>query len=180
LPANSSIGTGIAAGFPAANPTATAEAAAVLTQGVSNVMLLKSIKYAMVLACGVLALAGATASADDKDKNALAGVWVLKGGELKLTFSDKDVLKISPHGDKDVLLIVCKYTVEKEGLVKVKITELEGKEEAKEKAKEHVPVGLEFSFTWKAKDATAKLSDIKGDKADILKSHLEGEYSQKK
>src|SRR5262245_25157696 len=136
-------------------------------------MLLRSIKCAAVLACGVLALAlSGAAAADDKDKPALSGAWVLKGGELKLTFSDKDVLKIVPHADKeDVLQIVCKYTVAKDGQVKAKITELEGKEEAKEKAKEHVPIGLEFSFTWKVKDATAKLSDVKGDKADIIKSH---------
>ena len=43
-----------------------------------------------------------------------------------------------------------------------------------------LPIGTEFSFKWKVKDDNAKLDDMKGDKFEPLKSHLEGEYSQKK
>jgi RNA polymerase sigma factor (sigma-70 family) len=116
----------------------------------------------------------------DKDKAALSGVWTLKGGELRIEFVDKEVMKISPHGENQVIVILCRYTVEKEGLVKAKITDLEGKEEAKEKAKDHVPVGLEFSFKWKVKDNSATLDNVKGDNVDHLKSHLEGDYELKK
>jgi hypothetical protein len=121
------------------------------------------------------------ASADDKkDKSALSGVWELKGGEAKIEFSDKNLVKISPHGDSKVIAVICEYTVEKEGLVKAKITDFEGKDDAKAKVKELLPVGTEFSFKWKVTDSTAKLDDLKGDKVEPLKSHLEGDYSQKK
>ncbi len=43
-----------------------------------------------------------------------------------------------------------------------------------------LPVGTDFSFKWEVKDVTAKLGDLKGDKVELLKAHLEGEYSQKK
>jgi hypothetical protein len=134
------------------------------------------------LACSVLALAGLSASAGDKKdgkaKPALTGVWVLKGGEMKLEFCDKDVLKLSPHGDSDVVVVVCRYKVEKDKRVKSRVTELEGK--AKEKAREVIPVGLEFSFTWQVKDGIATLGDVKGKKVELLKSHLEGQYERKK
>jgi hypothetical protein len=39
---------------------------------------------------------------------------------------------------------------------------------------------LAFSFQWKVKGETATLGDVKGDNVDLLKSHLEGEYGQKK
>jgi hypothetical protein len=137
----------------------------------------KTLEYGAVLGCVVLALAGPSATADDKDKTALSGAWVQKGGELKIEFGDKDTLKIFPHGDSDALVVVCGYTAEKGKPVQAKITELEGK--GKEKAREHVPVGLEFSFTWQVKDGVATLDNVKGKNADILKSHLEGKYEKK-
>src|SRR4051794_31433331 len=106
----------------------------------------------------LLVLAGHPAVADDK--SAASGTWTRKEGELKLEFADKGVLKISPHGDKVAFTIVCSYTAAKDGLVKAKITDLEGNAEVKEKAKEHVPVGTEFSFQWKVKAGTATLDDL--------------------
>jgi hypothetical protein len=145
-------------------------------------MLRKSIGCGAALACGLLALAGLSASAgdkkDDKDKPAPAGVWVLKEGEARIEFSDKDVLKISPHGKDEVILVLCQYAVEKEGRVKAKVTGLEG--EAKEKVKELLPVGFEFSFTWNVKDDSATLDDVKGDNVEAWRSHLEGKYDRKK
>jgi hypothetical protein len=163
------------------------------------------LKCVAALACGVLVLAGlhlhgdgcpgarvlallgvdvcctTTTSAeekkDDKDKPALSGTWALKGAELKIEFADKNVMKVFPHGKAEVLAILCSYSVGKDGLVKAKITELEG--EAKDKAKDHVPVGLEFNFKWKVKDDTAKLEDVKGENTDVFKSHMEGEYEKK-
>jgi hypothetical protein len=133
-----------------------------------------------VLSCAFLALAGPSASADDKgdkDKSAPAGVWQLKDGELRIEFADKGVLKISPHGKDELILILCKYTVEKDGSVKAKVTELAG--EAKDKVKDAVPVGYEFSFKWNAKDDAATLDAVKGDNVEHLKSHLEGKYGKK-
>jgi hypothetical protein len=142
----------------------------------------QTFSYALALACGVLVLAQLSVAADDKkdakDKPALTGVWALKGAELKLEFADKDVLKISPHGKDELILVLCKYSRDKEGRIKAKITELEGK--AKEKAKDLLPLGLEFSFQWQVKGDTAKLADVKGDNVDALKSHMEGTYEQMK
>jgi hypothetical protein len=115
---------------------------------------------------------------EDKDKSALSGTWVMKGGEMKIVFADKDVMKVYPHGNKEeVLAIVCGYTVEKDGLVKAKVSELQG--EAKDKLQDKVPVGLEFTFRWKVKDGTAKLDEVKGENTDIFKSHMEGDYEKK-
>jgi hypothetical protein len=77
-----------------------------------------------------------------------------------------------------MILVQCKYTVDKEGLVKAEVTELTGT--AKDKVKEVVPVGLKFSFTWKVKDDAATLSEVKGDNTEALKTHLEGDYAEKK
>jgi hypothetical protein len=147
-------------------------------------MTLESRRHLGALVIAVLVLAGYSAAAEDKkdkedkDKASLSGVWTRKEHQLKIEFADKEVMKISPHGKDEVILIVCKYTLEKNGLVKAKITELEGKE--KEKAKDHVPVDLEFSFKWQVKKDTATLGDVSGDNVEALKQHLEGDYEQKK
>jgi hypothetical protein len=158
-------------------------AVAIFSKGVSDMMRVKTFEFGAVLACGALALASLSAAADDnkdsKDKLTLAGVWMQTEGEVKIEFADKDVMKIFPHGDKDVIIIVCSYTVGKDGLVKVKITELEGTQ--KEKVKELLPIGLEFSFKWQVKDGIATIDDVKGDKLPpAVKTHLEGKYEQKK
>src|SRR5262245_23936774 len=112
-------------------------------------MAAKTLGYRMVLACGLLALVG-LAAADDKkgDKPALSGTWGKKDGEPKIEFAGKGVMKIAPHGDSAVIAVVCDYTVEKEGLVKAKITGFEGEVEVKKHVAEKLPVGTEFSFKW--------------------------------
>jgi hypothetical protein len=142
-------------------------------------MLRNILRPVALLACSLLILTAQPVAADDEDKAALSGVWERKGGDLKIEFADKDVLKIAPHGDKAMFVIVCSYTVDKQGLVKVKLTDLEGKEELKQKAKDALPIGLKFSFKWQVKNDTATLDDVKGDNADRLKSHLEGDYEKK-
>lgn len=159
-------------------------------------MLSKMFMYGVVFTCGFLALAGlhhsgsrcpaarilalACASAaaddaqDDKDKPALSGVWLQNKGEMKIEFAGKDKLKFLPHGGNDCI-IVCQYTVDKKGLVKAKITELESN--AKEELEKILSVGLEFSFRWTVKDDTGTLEEVKG---EVEKSHLEGKYRQKK
>ena len=115
---------------------------------------------------------------DGKDKPALTGTWSRKGGDLKIEFRDKDVLKIIAHDG--ALTINCGYTLGKDGLVKAKITDFEGKDELKEKVKDKLPAGLEFRFTWKVKGGSATLDDLTGDNTDHLKSHVEGDYDEKK
>jgi hypothetical protein len=142
----------------------------------------KTLKYPVVLACGLLALASLAATAGETkgDRPALSGTWGKKDGELKIAFADKGVLKIAPHGDSALIAVVCDYTVAKGGLVKARVTGFEGKEEAKKHVAEKLPVGTEFSFKWKVKKDTAKLADLKCAKVEQLKSHLEGEYDRKK
>jgi hypothetical protein len=133
-----------------------------------------------VLAGAALVLAAIPAPAQgqkDKGKPALEGLWAQQGGNLKIEFCDKEVLKISPHGDDQMILIVCSYTVAKDKRIQAKITELEGNKAAK--AKEILPVGLEFNFTWQVKDGVATLGDVQGKNADMLKSHLEGKFDKK-
>lgn len=108
-----------------------------------------------------------------------AGTWTRKEGELKLEFADKTVLKISPHGKDELILFLCEYTVDKDGVVKAKITGFEGKQESKDKAKERLPVGTEFSFKWTVKNDSATLEDLKGEKLEAFKSLLEGEFAKK-
>jgi hypothetical protein len=155
---------------------------AVMSEGGSNVMVPTTLKYGVVLVCGVLALASLAAMADEKknDKPALSGTWGKKDGELRIEFADKGVMKVVPHSDSAVLTIVCDYTIEKEELVKAKVTALEGKEEATKKVQEHLPVGFQFTFKWKVNGAAARLDDIMGDDVAMLKSHLEGDFEQKK
>jgi RNA polymerase sigma factor (sigma-70 family) len=239
-----------AVAFAAGSATAVPPAVAALTQGVSNVMLSKTLKCVTVLACGVLALAGSSAGSQagrrvgpsepvvvvadalepaaraaaedapretkpvrtadhlhqhlhrvlvlllhpiglglspfvpsnspepDKDKQALSGTWLQKAGALKIEFSDKDVMKVLAHDG--ALTIRCEYTLGKDGLVKAKVTGLEGTDELKDKAKNHLPVGLAFRFTWKVKGDAATLEDLKGDNTEHLKGHLEGDYEKKK
>lgn len=110
------------------------------------------------------------------DKKMLEGSWQLAGGEARIDFT-KDEIKISPHNKDEVILIVCTYTVEKDGVVKAKVSELQGT--AKDKAKDKIPAGLEFSFKWQAKDGAATLDDVKGENVDLFRSHLEGKYEKK-
>lgn len=140
-----------------------------------------SVLVSIIAICAILAQLSMTASAgDNKDKTALSGIWELKGGEMRIEYPAKDVMKLFPHGENGPIVIVCKCTAEKK-LVKAKITELEGKDEVIKHVKELLPVGLEFSFKWQVKDAVATASDVEGAKAPpILKSHMEGEYEKKK
>ena len=131
-----------------------------------------------LLVCGVVAMACLSASAEGK-KAALAGVWQKKDGDLRIEFSDKDTIKISPHGDKVEFTIVCKYKTGKDGLIKAKVAELQGKAEIIEKAKGHVPVGMKFEFKYVRMADKATLGDVHGENTDGIKSHLEGDYEKK-
>ena len=117
------------------------------------------------------------AAADDQDKPALSGTWGKKDAEPTVTFADDEVMKISPHGKDNIILVVCSYTADKDGKVKAKITSLEGLKA--NDVKDKLPVGTEFGFTWKVKDGKATMEDYKSDKLEAFKSLLEGEYDKK-
>src|SRR5207302_1797955 len=83
----------------------------VLPQGALNIMVQRLHVSVALLACAVLALATPGANADgkkkDKDRPRLSGTWARQEGEMKIEFSDKDVMKIVPHGEKKVIVVVC-------------------------------------------------------------------------
>ena len=134
-------------------------------------------QFFMRLVHGEIFTVSAEEKKDDKPQ-ALSGTWVKKDGELRVTF-EKAELKISPHGKDDLILILCAYTV-KDGSVKAKITGFEGKAEAKKAIAEKLPVGTEFTFKWTAKNDAATVAEVKGEKVEMLASHLEGEFEAKK
>jgi len=127
----------------------------------------------------LFSLAIPAAADEKKDAPATSGTWLKKDGQLQIQFPEKGVMKVAPHGDK-AFIVALSYTITKDGLVKAKITDLEGTDEIKEKAKARLPIGLEMSFSWKVKDESATLDDLKGENTDILKSHLEGEFTKKR
>lgn len=131
------------------------------------------------LALAVLVPAG-TAPADDKKddkKPALSGTWTREanGFDLKLEFAGKDTVKISAFADVNGVIATCKYTADKDGLVKAKVTKAEVKGDFKKP-----PEGLELSFKWKVKGDTATLDDLTGDGLENAKPVVEGEYERKK
>src|SRR5438132_4647995 len=90
-----------------------------------------------VVLAGILTLVAPWVRAEDKKAALPPGVWGLQGGEMKLEFADKNVLKLYPHGSAEVVSVVCAYTV-KDGRVKAKITELEGT--ARDKVQQVLPL----------------------------------------
>lgn len=135
-----------------------------------------------LLACGLAALLAPLARADDKageKAKAPAGTWDKKEGQGQIEFADKGVVKIRPHGDKADLTIVCSFTADKGGVLKVKVTDHEGAEALKAKLKDRLPVGTAFRFKWTAGDDAATLEDVEGKEVEGLKSHFEGGYEKK-
>lgn len=128
----------------------------------------------------LLVLGSATVNGDEKknEKAAPSGVWVREanGIDLKVEFVGKDTVNISAFHDENGVTAVCKYTTDKDGRLKAKITEVKEKGEFKNKP----AVGVEFSFTWKAKGDTATLDDLKGEELENAKPVLEGDYERKK
>jgi hypothetical protein len=144
-------------------------------------MLAKTLKCVALLSCCAVALAGVSAPAGDtKAKAGFAGVWGIQGGEMKLDFSAKETMKAYPHGENEVIVLVCQVSAGKGGEVRAKVTAFEGKDKAKEKLMQLIPLGTEFSFRWQVKEGTATLDNVAGkDVPELLKSHLEGKYDKK-
>ena len=88
----------------------------------------------------------------------------------------KDAFKISAFAEDSGVIATCKYTADKDGLVKAKITKVAVKGDFQNKP----PEGLEFTFKWKAKGDTATLDDLTGDGLENAKPVVEGEYERKK
>ena len=112
---------------------------------------------------------------DDKAKP--AGVWFKEAEGLKLTFdfSKPDIVVVTAGHDANALILTGKYTVEKDGLIKVKTTKIDVKGEFPVKPKE----GYTFEFKVKVDGKTAKVSDFDASEdADNARGAVEGEYTK--
>jgi hypothetical protein len=133
-----------------------------------------------LLGFAALVFAGSQVQADDKnDKPTLNGSWAMKDSDPTLKFTPEGVLTIYPHGDSNAISIECSYTLSKEGLVKVKVKNIDAPEKVIEQVKNVISIGLEFEFHWKANGHNAKVEGMKGKDVEHIKDRLEGEYAKK-
>jgi hypothetical protein len=143
-------------------------------------MLRNMLSRRTLLGLAALVLAGSQVQADDKnDKPTLSGCWGMKDSEPTLKFTPEGGLTIYPHGDNNAISIECTYTLSKEGLVKVKVKNIDAPEKVIEQVKNVISIGLEFEFHWKADGDKAKLEGMEGKDVEHIKDRLEGEYTKK-
>jgi hypothetical protein len=143
-------------------------------------MLRNMLSRRTLLGLAALVLAGSQVQADDKnDKPTLSGCWGMKDSEPTLKFTPEGGLTIYPHGDNNAISIECTYTLSKEGLVKVKVKNIDAPEKVIEQVKNVISIGLEFEFHWKADGDKAKLEGMEGKDVEHIKDRLEGEYAKK-
>lgn len=133
-----------------------------------------------LIACGVaLGLVGVVAAQDKKDdKPAITGTWEREANGLDLTFEfAKETLKITAVQGDNGVIVTTKFTVGKDGVVKVKVTGVEEKGTFPAKPAKD----LEFTFKWTVKKSgDASLDELKGEGLDEAKAALEGDYKAKK
>jgi hypothetical protein len=132
-----------------------------------------------LLTCGfALALfIGPVAADDNKDPKEKLVAWEREsnGFDLKFEFG-KDKLKLNVFNGENGVIVTCKTTIDKNGLVKATVTDIEEKGTFPQKPKK----GLEFSFVWKIDGDKATLSDLMGEGVEDAKPIAEGEYKKKK
>jgi hypothetical protein len=125
-----------------------------------------------------LALLVGSVVADDKtDPKEKFVSWEREsnGFDLKFEFG-KEIVKLNVFNGENGVIVTCKMTIDKKGLVKATVKEVEEKGTFPQKPK----IGFEFSFTWKIEGDKATLSDLMGEGLDEAKPLAEGEYKKKK
>jgi hypothetical protein len=130
-----------------------------------------------VLALAAIAVAAFAASAEDKKAPALpTGAWnrEAEGVELRITFGKEDVKIIAKTGDA-TMTVTCKREIDKDGVIKVTVSDVKTKGEFPAVAKE----GQEMSFKFTVDGKKAKLSDFKSKDFEHAKAVLEGDYESK-
>jgi len=131
----------------------------------------------LAVALGTLSLlAVAEDKKDEKKAVKLSGTWVreAEGFEMKFAFKP-ETMTISAKAGDNVVTVVAKYTIEKDGTVKGTATEVTVKGEFPNPPKK----GFEFSFLFAIDGKKAKLSDFKGEDAEGAKAVVECEYESK-
>ncbi len=134
----------------------------------------------MRFALAVVLLAVSVAAAEDKkaDRTAtpkLAGTWAksVEGMEIKFKFEEK-TLAVSVSSGDNGMTATADYTVDKNGVVKAKITKVEEKGDFAAKPAK----GFEFSMKVALKDKKATISDFTSEHPEA-KDIMEGEYVRK-
>lgn len=127
-------------------------------------------------AFALLVLAAGVALAEEKkDTPKLSGTWAkdADGTEIKFKFEAKTVTVSAANGDNG-MTATADYTVDKDGVVKAKVTKVEEKGSFPAKP----AVGFEFSMKVTVKDKKATVSDFKSEH-EGAKAAIEGEYEKK-
>ena len=132
-----------------------------------------------VIAMLALVVVTATAGAEEKVKKPL-GTWVRENGDNKITFViTNDKLSATLHTGNGDLVIQTTYEVDKDSVLKTKITKVE-----KNDIGAQVEEGHTFSFKFKIADGTMTVSDLKdkdgNDPGEGPKSLVEGDYKKEK
>ena len=131
-----------------------------------------------LLAVALFAGLGSISAEDKKDdKSKPTGAWSKEADGLKLTFdfAKADVLVLVAAAGENSLTVTGKYTVDKDGLIKVKSDKIEVKGEFPVKPKD----GYTFQFKLKVDGKIANLSDFDAsESADEAKPAVEGEYAK--
>jgi len=132
-----------------------------------------------VIAMLALVVVTATAGAEEKVKKPL-GTWVRENGDNKITFViTNDKLSATLHTGNGDLVIQTTYEVDKDSVLKTKITKIE-----KNDIGAQVEEGHTFSFKFKLADGTMTVSDLKdkdgNDPGEGPKSLVEGDYKKEK
>lgn len=127
-------------------------------------------------ALALVALTGASVSAEDKKEKDKPVSWVRESGEVKLTFQvGKETAKyVVAHGDNEAT-ITAKVKWDKD-TVSSEVTDVTVKGNFPSAPKK----GEKISFKWVVKGDKATLSDLTGDNVDGAKDLVEGEYTKKK
>jgi len=133
-----------------------------------------------LLALALVAGFGSIRAEDKKDpkdeKGKPTGIWSKEADGLKLTFdfSKPDVLTLIAAAGENSMTVTGKYTVEKDGLIKVKSNKITVMGEFPVKPKD----GYTFEFKVKVDGKKAKLTDFDASEgADEAKGAVEGEYT---
>ena len=134
-----------------------------------------------LLVAALFASLGSSRAEDKKDpkdgKGKPTGVWSKEADGVKLTFDfgKADAVIVTAAAGENALVLTCKYTVEKDGLIKATTTKIEVKGEFPVKPKD----GYNFEFKLKADGKTAKITDFDASEdADKAKGVVEGEYAK--
>lgn len=120
------------------------------------------------------------AFADDKKADekapALSGKWVRETDDFKLEFGfEKDKLTIVVLSGENGLTVTTDYKVDKDGKVTAEVTDTKEKGSFPTKPEK----GTKITFTFKASDKTAKITDFEAPEGDGAKAIVEGEYKKK-